>query len=274
MPALDKLIWQIETDLHKNLTLTVLSDRCAISTHHMCRLFQLSTGLSIMSYVRARRLSEAARTIAQCDADILTVALGAGYGSHEAFTRAFANYFNILPSIVRKARSTSSLDLMEPFKMKKDMFVEVQPPEMRHAEAFLVVGLSTTCSLENNGAIPALWQAFNTRENDIEEAVSGAAYGICSVADEAGNCTYLAGVKALKKTAGMDHIEVPAQSYAVFTHSGHISDLPKTVYTIWNKVLPDAGLKTARSPDFELYDRRFDPETGRGTVEIWIPIVA
>ncbi|KJF71315.1 AraC family transcriptional regulator [Agrobacterium arsenijevicii] len=273
MPALDKLIWQIETDLHKNLTLTALSDRCAISTHHMCRLFQLATGLSIMSYVRARRLSEAAKTIVRYDADILTVALGAGYGSHEAFTRAFANYFNILPSIVRKARSTSSLDLMEPFKMKKDMFVEVQAPEIRYRDAFMVVGLSTPCSLENNGSIPALWQAFNARENEVEAAVSGAAYGVCSVADDAGNCTYLAGLKALKKTPGMDYVEVPAQSYAVFAHNGHISDLPKTVYTIWNKTLPDAGFKTAHSPDFEMYDRRFDPQTGRGMVEIWIPVV-
>lgn len=274
MPALDKLIWQIESDLHKNLTLTVLSDRCAISTHHMCRLFQLSTGLSIMSYVRARRLSEAARTIAQCDADILTVALGAGYGSHEAFTRAFANYFNTLPSIVRKARSTSSLDLMEPITMKKNMFIDLQPPEIRRADAFMVVGLSTACSLENNGAIPALWQAFNLRESEVEAAVAGAAYGVCSVADAAGNCKYLAGVKALRKTPGMDHIEVPAQSYAVFVHNGHVSDLPRTAYTIWNKALPDAGLKTAPSPDFELYDRRFDPQTGRGIVEIWVPVIA
>lgn len=274
MPALDKLIWQIETDLHKDLTLTVLSDRCAISTHHMCRLFQLSTGLSIMSYVRARRLSRAAETIALCDGDILTAALGAGYGSHEAFTRAFANYFNALPSTVRKARSTSSLDLMEPLKMKTDMFVEVQPPEIRRADAFMVVGLSTPCSLENNSTIPALWQRFNLRESEVEEVVSGAAYGVCSAADEAGNCTYLAGVQALKTTPGMDHIELPAQSYAVFTHNGHISDLPRTVYTIWNKALPDAGLKTADSPDFERYDRRFNPETGRGSVEIWIPVIA
>ena len=70
----------------------------------------------------------------------------------------------------------------------------------------------------------------------------------------------------------MDDVSIPAGRYAVFTHSGHISDLPKTVYTIWNKSLPDAGLNTREAPDFELYDCRFDPLTGRGDVEIWIPI--
>lgn len=119
MPLLDKLIWQIESHLYENLSLKLLSKRCAASTHHMCRVFQQATGMSVMSYVRARRLSEAAAAIVDQDTHLLTVALDVGYDSHEAFTRAFANYFCVLPSSIRKARSTSSLTLMEPFKMKK-----------------------------------------------------------------------------------------------------------------------------------------------------------
>jgi AraC family transcriptional regulator len=30
----------------------------------------------------------------------------------------------------------------------------------------------------------------------------------------------------------MEHVDLPAQRYAVFTHDGHISALPKTVYTV------------------------------------------
>jgi AraC family transcriptional regulator len=51
--------------------------------------FAVSTGLSLIRYVRARRLSEAARELAQGADDILGLALDAGYGSHESFTRAF-----------------------------------------------------------------------------------------------------------------------------------------------------------------------------------------
>jgi AraC family transcriptional regulator len=273
MPVLDKLIWQIETDLHSNLSLTLLSRRCAVSTHHMCRVFQLATGISIMSYVRARRLSEAAKAIASKDTDILTAALGAGYGSHEAFTRAFVSYLGVPPSSIRKARSVSSLCLMEPLEMKKEMIVKVAPPKFRERDAFRVVGLSTECSFENIGAIPALWQSFNAREGDVVGAVAGAAYGVCCGADQAGNFRYLAGVEALEKTPTMDYVDLPAQRYAVFMHSGHISDLSKTVYTIWNKSLPDEGLEAAGAPDFEVYDHRFDPQTGRGTLEIWIPVV-
>lgn len=272
MSVLEKLIWQIEFQLHEALTLTRLSTGCAVSPHHMCRLFQQATGMSVMSYVRARRLSEAARAIAEQDRDILTAALEAGYASHEAFTRAFARYFGVLPSSVRKARSLSSLSLMEPIEMKKELIVDVAKPELRDRGAFRVVGLSTQCTFENTSAIPALWQSANAREGEVVGAIPGAAYGVCCDFDETGHFRYLAGVEATEKTEGMDFVDIPANRYAVFTHSGHISDISKTIYTIWNKSLPDAGLEPVKAPDFEVYDRRFDPETGRGVVEVWVPV--
>ena len=272
MSVLDKLIWQIEFNLHESLTLTRLSEHCAVSPHHMCRLFQKATGLSVMSYVRARRLSEAARSLAEQDKDVLTAALEAGYASHEAFTRAFARYFGVLPSSVRKARSLSSLSLMEPIAMKKDLIVDVPKPELRERGAFRVVGLSVKCSFEDTSAIPALWQSVNVREPEVVGAIPGTAYGVCCDFDEGGHFRYLAGVEATEKTDGMDFVDIPANRYAVFVHNGHISDFSKTVYTIWNKSLPDAGLEPVKAPDFELYDHRFDPETGRGIVEVWIPV--
>jgi AraC family transcriptional regulator len=274
MPVLDKLIWQIETNLDSKLSLSSLSERCAVNIHHMCRVFQLATGMSIMSYVRARRLSKAARVIASGHIDILAVALDAGYGSHEAFTRAFASYFGTIPSSLRDERSTLTLNFLEPFEMKKEMIVPVVAPQMRERAAFRVVGLGIDCSFEKIGAIPALWQSFNAREGDVIGAVSRAAYGVCRTADEAGNFRYVAGVEASGTTPGREHVDLPAQRYAVFVHTGHISDLPKTVYTIWNKIMPDIGLNAANTPDFELYDHRFDPKTGRGEVEIWIPVVS
>jgi AraC family transcriptional regulator len=272
MPVLEKLIWNIETNLDSHLSLKLLAERCAVSTHHVCRVFQLATGMSVMSYVRARRLSRAAEALAESRADILTVALDASYGSHEAFTRAFANYFGTAPSNLRKTTASVSLSLMEPIEMKKDMIVPVAAPEMRDRHAFRVVGLGIDCADDNIGGIPALWQQFNLREDEVASAVSGKAYGVCHAADEAGNFRYLAGVEASEKTPGMEHVDLPAQRYAVFTHDGHISALPKTVYTVWNKVLPDMGLQPAMTPDFELYDHRFNPQTGEGTVEIWIPV--
>jgi AraC family transcriptional regulator len=36
--------------------------------------------------------------------------------------------------------------------------------------------------------------------------------------------------------------------------------------------LPASGLKAADAPNFERYDANFDPVTGNGGLEIWIPV--
>lgn len=274
MPVMDRVIWQIETDLSSEVTLQSLSERSAVNIHHMCRVFQLATSMSIMSYVRARRLSNAARAIMSNKQNIIDVALDAGYGSHEAFTRAFASYYGTTPSQLRKGHGTATLSLMEPYEMNKEMIVPVSAPRKEHRAGFRIVGLGADCSFAQTGAIPALWQSFNSRSDDLIGAVTGAAYGVCRMADQAGNFRYIAGMEATGSTTGMEAVDLSSQLYAVFTHSGHISDLPKTVYTIWNKILPEAGMEAAKAPDFERYDHRFDGETGRGDVEIWVPVVS
>jgi AraC family transcriptional regulator len=52
---------------------------------------------------------------------------------------------------------------------------------------------------------------------------------------------------------------LPAQRYASFTRHRYISTIRSTVYTIWNKYLSELGLEVADAPDFECYDKRFDP---------------
>jgi AraC family transcriptional regulator len=72
--------------------------------------------------------------------------------------------------------------------------------------------------------------------------------------------------------AGTGRMRVPAQRYAVFVHRGHVSGLRSTWERIWNDWLPSSGLRPADTPDFELYDDRFDPASGTGTIEIWFPV--
>jgi AraC family transcriptional regulator len=67
-------------------------------------------------------------------------------------------------------------------------------------------------------------------------------------------------------------VRIPAQQYVVFTHRGHISTIRSTWHTIWNTWLPGSGHEVADAPDFERYDAVFDPRTGIGEVEIWLPL--
>ena len=274
MGILEKAIWYLELNIERPLTLAELADLCAVSPWHLSRLFQATVGLAPMTYLRARRLSIAAEALAKGDQEILPVALDAGYNSHEAFTRAFASCFGVLPSTVRQARTLRNLSLMEPWTMRKDMIVDVPAPEFRERGAFRVTGLSTRCTFETNAVIPRLWNEFDRRCDEIPSPVTGACYGVCCDMEADGHFRYVAGLetKAMHTPDGLDAVDIPASRYAVFKHVGHISDYNKTVYTVWNKALPDAGLTPAKTPDFEVYDDRFDAKTCSGTVEIWIPL--
>ena len=58
----------------------------------------------------------------------------------------------------------------------------------------------------------------------------------------------------------------------VFTHREHIAAIRQTWLTIFSKWLPESGYKLAEGPEFERYGEDFNPRTGSGGVEIWIPI--
>ena len=99
----NKALWTIERNLDRPLTLGELADACGVSPFRLAHAFGQTTGFSVMQYVRGRRLAEAAQALASGDApDILNLALDAGYGSHEAFSRAFRAQFGRTPETVRK----------------------------------------------------------------------------------------------------------------------------------------------------------------------------
>jgi len=262
--------------LNEPVTLDQLADRCATSTAHLSRAFQASSGHTPMGYLRARRLSIAAKTLAGRKADILSVALDAQFSSHEAFTRAFQRQFGCPPRDVTDQNTLQTLTLTEPLKMDKSMIIDLAAPRFQNAADMQVIGLSNRFRRDTIVEIPAMWAAFNERLSELEEADLNTAYGVSCDPNQDGTFRYTAGVagpKSLSIPEGMASVALPAGRYAVFSHEGHISDIGRTVYTIWNKALTDAELTTRAAPDFELYDARFNAQTGRGTVEIWIPVV-
>src|SRR3954465_12923594 len=110
MNPAQKALWFIESHLAGTLTLDEGAAVAGVSRFHLVRAFASATGFSVMRYVRARRLSEAARALANGAPDILSVALDADYGSHEAFTRAFREHFGVTPESVR---DSAKLDMLQ-----------------------------------------------------------------------------------------------------------------------------------------------------------------
>ncbi|HKS19851.1 MAG TPA: AraC family transcriptional regulator [Bradyrhizobium sp.] len=277
MNPAQKALWYIESHLADALTLDEVAAVGGVSRFHMVRAFAAATGLSVMRYVRARRLSEAARALAGGAPDILNLALEADYGSHEAFTRAFRDRFGVTPEAVRQAACVDELKLQEPIMMDSTVTEKLQAPRFETGKAMLVAGIGERYNHADNGGagIPNQWQKFHHKQAEIPDRVGKIAYGVCCNGDDSGNFDYIAGVEVSDFSdlpREFSRVRIPAQRYAVFTHSEHISTIRRTVNTIWNHWLPASGLCVADAPNFERYDEKFDPATGNGGLEIWVPV--
>lgn len=275
MNPAQKALWYIESHLGETLTLDEISAVGGVSRFHMVRSFAAATGFSVMRYVRARRLTEAARALACGAPDILSLALDADYGSHEAFTRAFRDYFEITPEAVRATACLDKLRLQEPILMDSTAFGEIAAPRFEYGKAMLVAGLGERISQESSAGIPGLWQRFHQQMQGLPGRVGPLAYGVCCNGDDAGNFDYIAGVEVVDFSGlprEFSRVRIPAQRYVVFTHAEHISSIRRTVNTIWNRWLPASGHLVADAPNFERYDEKFDSVSGNGGLEIWVPI--
>jgi len=275
MSPAQKALWFIETHLADALTLDQVAAIAGVSRFHLVRAFAAATGLSVMRYVRARRLTETARVLANGAPDILSVALEADYGSHEAFTRAFRDHFGVTPEAVRGSVHLDNLQLQEPITMDSTVIDNLQPPRFEIGRPLLVAGVSERYNHANNAGIPGQWQRFHQKVQDIPERIGRVAYGVCCNGDDSGNFDYIAGVEVSDFSdlpREFSRVRIPEHRYAVFLHKEHISTIRRTVNTIWNHWLPASGLKAADAPNFERYDENFDSQTGNGGLEIWVPV--
>ena len=275
MNPVGKALWYIESHFAGEVALDDIAMIAGVSRYHMVRAFGFATGHSVMRYLRARRLTEAARALAKGAPDILTVALDVGYGSHEAFTRAFRGQFGLTPEQVRAQRHLDNIELVEPLKMDETLIADIAPPRFEKGRALLVAGLGERYDCESSKAIPSQWQRFGPHIGNIPGQIGGVAYGVCCNSDDEGNFDYVCGVEVSGFSdlpAEFARVRLPEHRYAVFTHRDHVSTIRRTVNTIWSRWLPESGLEVADAPDFERYDEAFDPRTGMGGIEIWIPI--
>ncbi len=270
-----KALWFIESLFTTDLSLDELARIGGVPRHHLVRAFAGATSFSPMRYVRGRRLTEAARLLANGPPDVLSVAIEYGYSTLEAFSRAFFFEFGLSPETVRTQRHLDWLDLVEPVKVAEDLTVDLAPPRIEDGRELLIAGLGKRYSAQTAGAIPAQWQRFQSLIGRIPGQIGDATYGVRCQSDDHGALDYVSGVEVADFSAlpsDLYRLRIAPQRYAVFTHRGNVSDVRRNWHTIWNDWLPASGREAIEAPDFERYDARFDPRTGEGWLEIWVPI--
>ena len=169
---------------------------------------------------------------------------------------------------------------MSQAKMSKAAIERLAAPRFANAKPLLVAGLRRRYDADTMGDIPTQWQRFVPHLGKIPGQAGPTTYGVCWQAADGEGIEYLSGVE-VTSFAGLRSeftvVSIPAHRYAIFAHREHVSKLSDTVDTIFSKWLPNSGhtapSETAETPAFfERYTEEFDPDTGMGGIEVWVPI--
>jgi AraC family transcriptional regulator len=280
--AIAELIPWIEARLDDALTLDRIAQQAGLSPYHFSRLFTARMGRSVMAYVRGRRLVRGARRL--CDEpelQLVELALDCGFESQEAFTRAFKRIFGVSPGRFRAGFALTPIEGQYPMNLPASTSTAVtRLPDLVRLEAFSIAGPARRFDQESRSEIPQLWSALIGALPFEGQVPSWATYGaVWGVDREEGSFDYMAGVGIVPGSAlpaGFSEKRIPAATYAVFriTLDGSAlhPQVKNAMATIWGQLIPASGLKLADSPDFELYDGKFEPTRPGAVIDFHVPV--
>jgi AraC family transcriptional regulator len=162
--------------------------------------------------------------------------------------------------------------------------IELPPPRFENLGPRIIAGLRGRFDASTRGDIPQQWAQFAPQmDAAVPTRVGRAAFGVCFILPAGQGFDYVSGVEVADDSnlpAGWIGLRVPALRYAVFRHEGDLASLPKTLDAIWHQWLPASHGELAAGGEgggdvpafFERYDEEFNPHTGTGGIEVWIPL--
>jgi AraC family transcriptional regulator len=268
-----RALWIIDRHLAGELTLAGIAEGCGVSRHHLAHAFAAATGQPVMAYVRARRLSEAARALTSGAESILDLALEAGYASHEAFTRAFRGQFGVTPEAARLTDVASRLCLVEPLLLPD---VEIAPPpvpQLAHAGPLQAAALRQRYRFGELRTIPGQWRRFAEVLETLRPRLRSTPLGVVTGGHADGHLDYLCAAELDHLDdlpAGLTRLRLRAADYAIFRHDGHVSSLPGTYASVWERW--PCERPAADAPLVERHNATFNPATGEGGLTLWVPL--
>jgi len=288
---------RVSANLDEALDLEGLARSAALSPFHFHRVFRGMLGETPLELHRRLRMERAALRLREEETSVTTIAVDAGYDTHEAFTRAFRTRYGCSPSEFRQngrgpcagrehafqieiaARSgihfsrTPSTPLIIHFsKGERTMNVEKkQLPAMRVAtlrhigayhrisEAFGRLGeIAGRAGLFNGKPIMLALYYDDPETTPEAELRSDAAVVIGEDA---------------KIPAGLAEQRIPAGRYACTTHIGPYEQLGDAWSRFMGRWLPQSGERMGEGVSFEIYvNNPMDVPKEQLRTELYIPL--
>ena len=283
--AVDDVELHLATDASAPVDAAGIAVRMGTTEHHLRRMFSSLAGMPLSDYVRRRRMSLAAADLVSTDDDLLTVAVRYGYGSTEAFGRAFHAVHGTNPGDVRRKGGP----LRTQPRIRFHLTVEGSVPmdtRITTLPAVRLVGHAKRVPLIHEGINPHIAEHVASipvaeivrlkNVNDTEPT------GVLSVSDdldpdraEGSELTYMQGVATTAPPPeGLDVIDVPAGTWAVFrtegTHPVVLQEAWAATTTTW---FPSQPWRLRPGPEI-LAMLAFDADAATATCELWLPVEA
>jgi len=114
--AVDRMQKYIVSHIDEEITMQDLSRAAGYSLWHSARIFKELTNKTPFEYVRAIRLTAAAKELRDSKNKVIDIALRTGFGSHDVFTRAFVRQFAITPQKYRNEKPSVSYFTYNPVR--------------------------------------------------------------------------------------------------------------------------------------------------------------
>lgn len=254
----------IEANLKTPVTVSAIATQVAnYSLYHYVRLFRLLTGETPGSYLRKRRLTEAARDILASDNPIIEIAVDYQFQSHEAFSRSFKNHFGITPSELRLHRQFIHLTPRAVLASNLANQTVTDPPQILRRGTLHLAGLAYHGD-NSNGELAGIWQSFMQQMETIPcPSVPRQTYGLWRYPNSfqvRRDFDYLVAVAVEKRSclpSNMSGASLKPSCYASFEHRGPIQNIRQTYLHIYGEWLPQSGHQLTGNYDLEYYDERF-----------------
>lgn len=283
--TLNRVVELIEEHLAGDVDIDAWASAHGTTGYHLRRMFSSLAGMPLSEYVRRRRMTVAAADVVGQERNLLDVAVRYGYGSTEAFGRAFRAVHGVSPGQVREHGGPLRSQPVLRFRLT---VTGGRPMDTRIIDrpAFRLVGHSTRVPLIHEGVNPHI-QEFVTSLPPAEHArLKGLSAtepsGLLQVSDDVGQdaaegteLTYLHGVAVPDGTVvpgDLDGIDVPAGTWVVFRSSG---PHPQALQEVWARTatewFPSNPWRLRPGPSIVAVRERA-ADFSAATCDLWMPV--
>ncbi|MFF9340878.1 MULTISPECIES: helix-turn-helix domain-containing protein [unclassified Streptomyces] len=282
LEGLNRALDHIEERLDGEIDPAELARIATTSEYHFRRLFSALAGMPLSEYVRRRRLTLAGAEVLAGERTLLEIAVRYGYGSGEAFARAFRAVHGVGPG---EARRTGAALTSQP-RMSFRLVVEGNS-SMKYRtvarDAFRIVGDRARVPLVHEGENPAI--AAQIRGIGQEALGRLAALSAGEPAGLVSAVVHLA--ESREEGVELDHwygvitgaaapepyeaLDVPAGTWAVFESEG---PYPQALQYLWRDVFTEwfPSNPYASRPGPEILSVRPSEDWTTARAELWIPV--